>query len=283
MAASSVVELYHGPRDQSFKEVIVNTLRMGHIKQKYIDLLTDEEGMKLYSQLFTHSSYDPVKNYEFFEHLGDATANKCIVWYFSRRFPQIFCPEGVKISARLKINYGSRASFSPIADSLGFWPFISASVKSRGEDKKPLLEDTFESFIGGTEYLIDTRIRVGAGYSIVYDIIASIFDKKEVSLNFEELKDPKTRVKETFDYFKKPRDSLASIGVLEYTNVREDRFFTSRATRVEPSGKRTVLGTGRAPLQADAEQKAAEQAESTLKSMGYIKPVSGDYARFCKF
>lgn len=281
--ASSSLELYHGPRDQSFKEVIVSVLRKGNVKQKYIDMLTDDEGMRLYSQLFTHSSYDPVKNYEFYEHLGDSTANKCLVWYFSRRFPQIFCPEGVKISARLKINYGSKESFAPIAESLGFWPFISASVKARSEDKKPLLEDTFEAFIGGTEYLIDLRFRPGVGYSIVYDVIASVFDQKEISLNFEELKDAKTRVKEIFDFFKKPRDDKLPIGDLKYENVREDRFFVSHAFRIESNGRRSILGTGRAPLQAAAEQKAAEKAEIALKSMGYFKPVSSDFSRFCKF
>ena len=44
------------------------------------------------------------ENYEPIEILGDSIVNCCIVWYLSRRFPQLNCQDGVKIIARLKID-----------------------------------------------------------------------------------------------------------------------------------------------------------------------------------
>ena len=58
--------------------------------------------------------------------MGDLTINKFIVNYSYKRFPQLKCTEGVKVVARLRINYGSRQSFSEIAEKLGIWNYISA-------------------------------------------------------------------------------------------------------------------------------------------------------------
>lgn len=282
-----VSEIYYGPRDESFVEMIRNVLEKGRLKKKYLDMLLDAESLRLYSQIFTHISADPVKNYEYFETLGDNTANKCIVWYFTRRFPQIFCPEGVKIVSRLKIVYGSKESFYPIAEKLGFWPFISASVETRASKKKSLLEDTFEAFIGATEYLLDERIRVGVGYAIVYDIIANLFDGIEISLAYRDIFDSKTVLKEDFDYFEHGRDGKAPIGKLVYESSRSaDGLHTSIAYRVVgigPTARKIELGRGSANKVKDAEQFAAKQALDRLKREGYSKPEPADYARFCSF
>jgi len=164
--------------------------------------------MKSYGQAFTASSADPVNNYERFEQIGDVTANKFIVWYAYKRFPQLNCTDGVKVVARLRINYGSKQFFAPLGESLGFWDYISAQedgkakgMKYRNRQKKDLLEDCIESFIGCTEYLLDQAFRPGVGYGIVYDILSSIFDEIPMSLKYDDLYDPKTRLKQTFDAY----------------------------------------------------------------------------------
>ena len=86
---------------------------------------TDDEGMEIFSKAFTHKTADSDNNYEILEFLGDKAANHAISLYLYNKFPQLHCTDGVKILARLDINNKSKASFYPIAESLGFWPFIS--------------------------------------------------------------------------------------------------------------------------------------------------------------
>ena len=104
--------------------------------------------------------------------------------------------------------------------NLNFWPFISAAIegternqKYRNRNKKDLLEDVLEAFIGCTEYLLDEAFRPGVGYGIVYDILESIFNELPMSLEYEDLYDAKTRLKETTDF----KDLKALIGTLKRT------------------------------------------------------------------
>jgi dsRNA-specific ribonuclease len=271
------IEAYFGKRDESFKNMLKNILQRGNIKPKYIELLLNEDGMRLYSKIFTHSSIDPNNNYEFYETLGDSTANKCIVWYLSRRFPELNCPEGVKVIARLKIHLVSKDTFFAFAQSLNMWPFISAMTDIRQTKMKKVLEDVFEAFIGATELLIDEKIKQGVGYSIVYNIIASILDQVDISLEYEVLFDAKTRLKEIFDKFVKQ-----GIGKLDYEAVRDDKLFTVNAVRILPNGTKQLLSTAKASLKIDAEQKAAEIAIRTLLGMGFEKPVPVEYLKFSR-
>ncbi len=112
--------IYQGPRGPSFKALIYGLMERGNLKDKYIDLLTDEANMKKFSKAFTAASANKEKNYEIYEQLGDVSANKFIVWYAYQRFPQLQCPLGVKVVARLRINYGAKNSFAEIANNLGF-------------------------------------------------------------------------------------------------------------------------------------------------------------------
>ena len=85
-------KLYLGSRNNDFKNMIIGLLTKGKLKPKYIEQLTDEKGMKAYDYAFTARTADPVNNYERFEQIGDVTANKFIVWYAYRRFPQLVHP-----------------------------------------------------------------------------------------------------------------------------------------------------------------------------------------------
>lgn len=289
--------IYFGLRDGSFRNMIKNILEKSKLKSKYIDELTDEKSIQAYSQAFTAASANPNKNYEIFEQIGDLSANKFIVWYSYRRFPQLDCPLGVKVVARLRINYGSRQSFSEIAESLGFWPFISADEDERSRKKKDLLEDAMEAFIGCTEQLLDNKYRPGVGYGIVYDILSSIFDKIDISLAYNDLYDAKTRLKELFDAYK---DAL---GTWAYIDTREELLAESIIYQVPPGssnepfkqkigpGKQDVvtkprdewvkLGSGKAAKKADAQQKAAEAGLQKLNALGWVKEVPEEYKYFC--
>jgi len=266
--------VYNGSRGEDFKACLRRVLERAELKEKYIELLLSPEGLSVYNTAFTSGTADEENNYEVFEQLGDLSANKFINWYMYRRFPQLNCPGGVKVVARLRINYGSKQSFWKIAQSLGFWDFITASEDERSSKMKPLLEDTLESFIGSTEYFLDTKIRMGVGYAIVYDILASIFDDIPISLEYTDLYDDKTRLKELFDYFK-------NLGTLKYRETKTDMITTSTVSYIT-GGQTIVIGQGSASLKADAQKSAAAQGLITLKRMGYEKPIPEIYAMFSK-
>lgn len=271
----SIPIIYKGTRGDKFKNLISNILRMGKIKEHYIEVLLDEESLRIYNDVFTSNTADADNNYEVYEQLGDVLAGSFLIWYMYRRFPQLVCPAGVKVVARLKINYGARASFFDIGDKLGFWEYITATEEERLRERKDLLEDVLEAFLGATAFILDNRIRPGVGYAIVYDILSSIFDGIPISLKYEDLYDAVTRLKENFDFYK------MNIGtqVKEFTKDINTNLTTFTISRMF-NGRKTVLGVGVAAKKQDAEQKAAVIAIKTIETMGFAKPIPGIYQTF---
>lgn len=273
-------EIFTGERGVRFQKMITSLLKRGKMSKENIAKFTCEKSMAVFSQAFTAASADQDVNYEMYEQLGDVTANKFIVWYMYRRFPQLKHPLGVKVVARLRINYGARQTFSEIGERLGFWDFISASVEDRSRKKKDLLEDCVESVIGAIELLIDNSSRPGVGNAVVYGILCSVFDEISISLKYEDLYDAKTRLKELFDYNK---DRL---GKLSYEKNRDEEtgLFTSYVSVGSSVGMNRdlvgIIGYGSATKLKDAEQKAAAFALSHLNKNGYTKPIPPEYRHF---
>ena len=289
--------IYFGKRDSKFKQFINNLLSLGKVKKAYVDILTNDENMKLYSSAFTSDLVDDQNNYQVFEQLGDKTVNKFIVWYMYRRFPRLKCSEGVKVAARVQINYCSKTSFAQIAEKYGFWEFITATNELRERNKIDLLEDVFEAFIGVTEWIIDNNIKFqnkdifGVGYASVYRILESMFNEIDISLKHEDLYDAKTRLKEVFDLH---GDKL---GVLQYESIESSIDKKCRVYRLEgakyetrPDGtvntnryvgryNKILIGEGSAQYKAQAEQSAASIAIKTLESQGYVKYAPAIYAQ----
>jgi dsRNA-specific ribonuclease len=262
--------IIYGTRDNSFWKMIRQTLERSNIKKESIDkLLSDPMAIDMYNCVFTHLSADNEKNYEWLEILGDSTLNKCIVWYISKRFPQLRCSEGVKIIARLKINLISKKTFADIATSLDWWEFVTAEEEIKQTKKKKLMEDIFEAFFGATELLIDSIVYPGSGYAICYRIVASLFNELDISLSYESLYDPITRLKEVFDYFK-------DIGSFQFSSERKDGYQHVFLLQIINHQKLTI-GFGIAPLLDDAKQKACQRGLENLKSRGIIKPVPEYY------
>lgn len=262
-------QVHTGLRGNSFREFLREVMKLSNLKAQYIDVLLDEE-YDTFEDVFTHKSANTEKNYEFYEFIGDVTLNKSIAWYLTRRFPQLNCPEGVKILTRLKINLVSKKSFSKFAENLHFWPFVSASLEVRTLKMGKTLEDVFEAFFGSFEMLIDKHWGEGLGYQFCYTLISKLLDSIDISLKYEHLFDSKTRLKELIDYFGE------KIGKIEYTAQKEDRIHY-----VTILHNKRCIATGSAPLKADAQQKAAEKAIYQLSRQGFIRPLVGSYAEFC--
>ena len=229
-------EEYIGERGEAFNQLILSLLRKGKLTKTLVDKVFDKS---LFSQIFTHPSISE-ENYEYYEFLGDLVVNKSIGQYLSRRFPQLRCPQGVRVLTRLKINLVSKKVLAEFAESLNFWDFISATQEFRLTKKKPMLEDCFEAFMGALEQQIDEvccktdkagRFTSGGGYKICYNIIQNVLDKYPIcgglpnkdgvqigKLKYKELVDPKTRLKELFDL---KRNEL---GKVKYQSVRNEQL-----------------------------------------------------------
>ncbi len=270
------VEPYLAPRGEPFKNMIINILKTrSKLKDNYIKLITDDKSMKLYECAFTHPSVDEVNNYEFYELLGDSTVNKSIVWYLMRRFPHLINPKGVCIIARLKICLVSKKTLAGLCEQLHVWDYISCDAETRQTKMKKTLEDVFEAFMGVTEYLVDANILLGGGYSICYNMIASLFNEIHISLKYEDLYDAKTRLKELMDFYKNK-----TIFDLKYESTKLDPLFSTDVfCTIETDGrcKKICVGSGKACLKQDSEQKGSEEALLTLKRMGFFKAVPEIY------
>jgi dsRNA-specific ribonuclease len=266
---------YNGIRDASFKSLLWNILKKGKLKEHYINCLLTPEALVEYDKAFTSSTIsshvDPTtgkievnkiisNNYETYEKLGDGIFDNFIGWYAFRRFGEVNNLEQVKLLHIIRSKYGSKKEFAPLSEKLGFWPYISSSVYARNHEKKKLLEDVFEAFLGVTSFILDKNFRNGVGYAICYDILSSIFDDIKFSTDFSEMVDYVTKLKQVFDKIKNVK--------IEYQDRKIGDQIHIMIYQKSLSGEYKNIGTGVSTNKKDAKQNAAENA---LKNLGYLK------------
>jgi len=280
-------DIYLGDRGENFKKLISGLLTKSKLKPKYINFLLNDENMKLYSNAFSSSTsslcitnantpYIDKKannNYEVFEIIGDSYFHSFISSYTLRRFPFLNCSAGVKIIARIKINFGSTKTFSDIGDKLGFWPYISAAQDVRDNRKKALLEDVFEAFLGTTAFLLDENFRRGVGYAIVYDILATIFDEIDIPTNFYDLNDSVTNLKEIFDRKQELGAILYTFDKDELTKINKCnvyRVIDGNGPQKVIGGQKILMSTGQAAKKENSKELAAYNALQILHKNNII-------------
>jgi dsRNA-specific ribonuclease len=196
----------HG--DLRFKGFIVNLLKKAGLTNKYISILTNDESMVQFTNAFTHISFDPINNYEYYETIGDVTTNKIVVWYFYRRFPELKTTikkgnmGSIAIMSRLKQTGVSNATYDRYSRDLGLNKFLRISPNCI-ENKSSIYADLFESFIGCMELLIDDSILTHAGYGICYSFLELLIDKDNIKLERNILYDPKSIINEYISSFKR--------------------------------------------------------------------------------
>jgi dsRNA-specific ribonuclease len=133
------------------------------------------------------------------------------------------------------------------------------SRETQQRDKRKVLEDVFEAFIGCLENIVDQSLNMHSGYGVCYTIISTILDVVPISLKETDLKGPKTRLKEIFD-------KSSSLNNLVY-EVKEDRvennMFGVQAVGII-NGKKMYMGYGRSNIKRQAEKKAAQESINWL-------------------
>ena len=273
-----------GIRGERFKRFIVDVLSANEnraLSPTDVEFLTSEKNIQLYANAFTSSDIDMQNNYEVFEHLGDTTLNKFVADYLFRRFPQLNHPRGVKIATVILNNLISKKSFSNIAESLQFSNYISATNDTFADETKrlSLLEDCFEAFIGTTEHILDQKYGIGYTYNLIYLLLTPIFDAIPISLKYDDVVDPVTRLKETFDAYKevlKLQKEETKTGVNSVTmQLRAISLNNSFALSAATS---TLIGTGAGKTKQEAERTASTHAIQFLKTKGIYRDQPRDYA-----
>jgi len=281
MTTTETPTAYLAPRDETFRRFIIGLLKQSQLKTKYIDQMTTVEHMEIYNKAFTHVSINTEDNYEFFEILGDATCNKAIVWYIQERFPVLRNTAGVKVIARLRINLVSKKNFSVLADKLGFGDFISCEKEIKEQRGRSILEDVFEAFIGATELLVDKVASPGSGYGICYRFLKNVLDQLPISLRYEDLYDPITRLKETFDFYRSTlpgRQCPLIWGSMLFENLKTDQGQTVHLYQIDKATHRKkLMSQAEAPLLDDAKQAAALKALQHMEQLGYRRPIPEYY------
>lgn len=232
-ARPSLPRLHENPR---FRPFIRDLLATGDLNDEHINMFTDESGMKEFTRAFTTLGMDKLYNQEFYEILGDSTSNHVVVWYFMRKFPDLFSKPSsggimgpVAIMGRLKIVGISKSTYGRYADEWGFWEFIRQTEEDKMQRTKHL-EDTFEAFIGCLEFMIDERVLPQSGYSIVYTMMTKLMDRTEVSIKYEDLYDGKTRMNNEKGAFRQLLD-------VAYPVSEADDYHEKHNGKVLPLGK----------------------------------------------
>lgn len=172
------------------------------IKSEYLSKYINEDTIYKFALAFTHESYDPLNNYEYFETLGDATLNKCAVWYFHRRFPELRTLQDANYRmSLLKKQNVSKELFAKLSEKLGLDKIVrykqSYNVGTKTKFvlvNNKLRTDIFEAVMGCIEDVIDEKEHIFVGASVVYNIFASLMDEMPFSYDIEMIEDSKTKI-----------------------------------------------------------------------------------------
>jgi hypothetical protein len=131
--------------------------------------------------------------------------------------------------------------------------------------------------------LIDGILGSGSGYGICYRILKSILNELPISLKYEDLYDPITRLKETFDFYRQQvpgRQCNLIWGNMLWENIKtESGQIVNLYQHDKLTNRKKLLITTEAPLLDEAKQQAASKYLQALNDYGFKRPIPEYYAR----
>lgn len=215
--------------DTEISEFVIPILvNRGKVELEIAKRLMDAEGIALLKRAFTHWSMDWDYNYEMLEALGDTTYNKAVTYIIRRKFPSLNDdPNGnYKLTEASKL-YKSKTKAPIFSDALGLCKmarYVSLIYQPQAEtypDKlnqlvmdNKMKTDLFEAFLAAVEDLIDSKVSQNLGYAITYNIIESLFENIELTIDLSVTKTNKAKLKELLDKLH---------GTLEYKKRYDNR------------------------------------------------------------
>jgi len=298
---------------QKFINFSYNILRYRCLlKEKTVNkfFIENKESMQLLQQAFIHKSFDAVTNYELLEFEGDPVLNACVVEWLRNTYPQIV---SVKWNTRLKHTLVSGKILARMAIRNDFESFLQVSddLKDRFdtfedkwdcEDYQAAYEDTVEALCGAIMRILNKNTTNGVGYVACYNLISSFLQEETISLEYEDVFDAKSRLKEVFDSRKwndlqgcRLSDCLYAMdnnekAIFKYNKETKnlkisnidinssDRFiaFGYACLGSIPANK-TLLAVATANKKKNAEQKVAEGVIKNLANLGISLPAPNAY------
>ena len=188
------------------------------IPKRYRNYLFNEKNMPYFVTCFITPSVNLDNNYNFLKTVGHVSYDKILVWYMSKKIPNIF-KDGQKKATLAKNQFNEFKKLGNILTQHfpSLWKYISITDTDEKvgvdpeeiiDEKNKIFQFVFEAIIGAIEYLLD-QIKIGLGNIILTKWLYEIFDR----------------------YFKKlevgkhPKSLLNDI-VMSFNNQGKNRGFT---------------------------------------------------------
>lgn len=216
--------------DSKFVEFIQNILS-SVLNKKTIEKYLTPNTIEKFKTGFVHKSIkqSATENYELAEFEGDVYVNSIVTKHIRRRFPEIINVDWI---TKIKQRQISKFKLAEVANNLGFLKWIKIHkawidfyvdiskgtlkqtgdntidwVKTSGEyhdflmsyeEFISILEDTFEAFIGNLVAVVDDYHKItGPGFGVAFLLFDDILSKINISIKYEDVFDPKTRLIQT--------------------------------------------------------------------------------------
>jgi len=193
----------------------------------------------------THKSYDPSKNYEKLEFLGD----RILGFVISKKLIELYPDQKEGVLDKKLASLVNKNKCLEVAKSIGLEKFIlvgNKSLNTRVENK--IVADSIEALIGAIYY--------DKGFEIVEKFI--LFNWKNfINLSIELVVDPKTKLQE---YSLKKFKSLPIYRLVSSSGPRHKPKFT-----ISVKLKDTKMYDGSGDSKKKAEQNAAKKLLDSIK------------------
>lgn len=214
-----------------FTDFLKRILSKTSVKEEVIEqIISNPKHIKTFERAFTHKTFDPSpdNNYETLETLGDLVVNMSVVnWIHANK--RIISSDWL---SKIKHKLIGERQLALFAEENGFYEhirigeeyekYINLQLKNfleipklfesfgevlNEEDKKPivqiidyrkLLEDTFESFCGALQVVINevSGLVAGPGYAVCYDFMSSLLKDMKFSYQLKDVSPPVTLLKQ---------------------------------------------------------------------------------------
>lgn len=218
------------------------------------------ENLQIFYSSFTAASVDPVHNYEWYEHVGDAVHWDWMCGTIYARFPHLRCKEGVKIVALMRIRYTARDEMAQIAVKWKMWPHVRALAADRERSKDKLCEDVLEAFLGALK-IVGEAIAPLYGTKLAFTACDALYRDHSYETCYELLIDAKTQLKEVCDKYK-------NVTVKYNKRVGADNMYSVNLTLTTGSRDICLAAAEPYPRAIQGEQSAARAALALLEKKG---------------
>lgn len=273
-----------------FKEFIRDMLKRARVEKDVIDIFADEDALFEFRMSLVNKTYDPYINQELFKLSGVTIVDLGVAEYLGMRFPRIVSEKWL---TNIKHNIVSQGAFAEFAKVSGLEKFVLYGDEmrenierhpdlTRNTEYLKMLESSFKAFMGALVYVVDSRRRRGVGYATSFNLLASFLNTLPISIDYTNVFDHKSRLKELFDKYRWHLDRSISV---DYDMDRSVHVATivgyPKGNKRRDPRNEVVLGTGEGRTKKEAEQDAAEKAIRLLDRPYNIREIPPDPYQLC--